>query len=68
MNLIVCMVVLEVTYIRRQVTLVFTGDDVKNDVSVCKLDVNVKNRTAVAASVGFFKLKKKLFKGQCVIL
>ena len=28
-------------------TLVFTIDDVKNDVSLCKLDVNVKNRTAV---------------------
>ena len=28
----------------------------KNDVSLCKLAVNVKNRTAVAGSVSFFKL------------
>ena len=35
----------------------FTAEDVmkteKNDVSLCKLDVNGKNRTAVADSVGF---------------
>ena len=36
----------------------------KNDVSLCKLDVTVKNRTAVAGSVGFFKLELKLFKGK----
>ena len=30
---------------------------VKNDVTLCKLDVNVKKRTAVAGSVDFFKLK-----------
>ena len=30
---------------------------VKNDVTLCKLDVNVKNRTAVAGSVDFFKLQ-----------
>ena len=34
----------------------------KNDVSLCKLDVNVKDRTAVAGSVGCFKLELKLFK------
>ena len=51
------LVVLEVTYLRRQKTLVFIADDVKNGVSLGKLDVNVKNRTAVAGSVGFSKLK-----------
>ena len=30
---------------------------VKNDVTLCKLDVYVKNRTAVAGSVDFFKLE-----------
>ena len=30
---------------------------VKNDVTLCKLGVNVKNRTAVAGSVDFFKHK-----------
>ena len=34
---------------------------VKNDVTLCKLDVNVKNRTAVAGNVNFFKLEYKLF-------
>ena len=29
----------------------FTADDVKSDVTLCKLDVNVKNRTAVSGSV-----------------
>ena len=27
----------------------------ENDVTLCKLDVNVKNRTAVAGSVDFFE-------------
>ena len=40
--------------------LVFTADGVmkmekKTDIILCKLDVNVKNRTAVAGSVGFFE-------------
>ena len=30
---------------------------VKNDVTLSKLDVNVKNRTAVAGSVDLFKLE-----------
>ena len=51
------LVVYEVTYQRRQVTLVFTAVTSKNDVTLCKLDVNVKNRTAVASSVDFFKLE-----------
>ena len=42
----------------------FTADDVKNDVSLYKVDVNAKSRTAVAGSVGFFKLEEKLFKGK----
>ena len=33
----------------------FTTDNVKNDVTLYKLDVNVKNRTAIAGSVGCFK-------------
>ena len=38
-------------------TLVFNAIMAKTDVTLCKLDVNVKNRTAVAGSVGFFKLE-----------
>ena len=51
------LVVLEVTYLRRQVTLVFTTVTSKNGVTLSKLDVNVKNRTAVADSVNLFKLE-----------
>ena len=40
-----------------QVTLVFTAVTSKNDITLCKLDVNVKNRTAVAGSVNFFQLE-----------
>ena len=39
--------------------MVFTADDVKYDASFTKLDVNVKNRTAVAGSIGYFKLERK---------
>ena len=35
----------------------FTAVTSENDVTVCKLDVNVKNRTAVAGNIDFFKLK-----------
>ena len=51
-------VVQEVTYLRRQVTLVLQPITSNNDrrVTLCKLDINVKNRMAVAGSVGFFKL------------
>ena len=45
-------------------TLVFTAVMSKKDVTLCKLDVNVKNRRAVAGSFDFFKLKKKPFKGK----
>ena len=51
-----------VMYIRRLVTLVFTTVTSKNDVPLCKLDVNVKNSTTVAGSVDFFK--HKVFKGK----
>ena len=44
-------------YLRRQVTLVLTAVMSKNDVTLCKLDVNVKNRTTVASSVDFIKLE-----------
>ena len=51
------LVVLEVTYLRRQVKLVFTAVTSKNDVTLCKLDVNVKNRTPVTGTVSLFKLE-----------
>ena len=35
---------------------VFTAVTSENDATLCKLDVNVKNQTAVAGSVDFFKL------------
>ena len=41
-------------------TLAFRPDAAKHDASLCKLDVNVKNRTAVADSVVFFKLELKM--------
>ena len=44
-------------YLRRQVTLVIIAVTSKNDVTLCKLDVNIKNRMAVAGSVDFFKLE-----------
>ena len=44
-------------FLRRQVTLVFTAVTSENDITLCKLDVKVKNRRAVAGSVNFFKLK-----------
>ena len=40
----------------------------ENDVTLCKLDVNAKNRTAVAGSVDFIKLEQKLFNGKSVTL
>ena len=43
-------------YLRRQVTLVLQPL-LKNDVTLCKLDVNVKDRTAVAGSVELFKFE-----------
>ena len=49
-------------------TLVFTAVTPKNDVTLCKLDVNVKNRTAVAGSVDFIKLEYKPFDGKSVSL
>ena len=51
------LVVEKVTFLRRQVPLVFTAVTSKNDVILCKLDVNVKNRTADGGSVDFFKLQ-----------
>ena len=41
---------------------------VRKDVTICKLDVYVNSRTAVAGSVDFFKLKEKLFNGKSVTL
>ena len=43
--------------LRRQVTLFLQPITSKNDTSLCKLDVNVKNRAAVASSVDFLKLE-----------
>ena len=45
-------------------TLVFKAVTSKNDVTLCKLSVNVKNRPAVAGSVDFIKLEYKLFNGK----
>ena len=44
-------------YLCRQVTLVFTAVTSENDVTLCKLDVNIKNRMAVAGSVDFFQFE-----------
>ena len=40
----------------------------RQKMTLCKLDVNVKNRTAVAGSFDFFKLEKKLFNGKSATL
>ena len=40
----------------------FTAVTSEIDVTLCKLDVNVKNRTAVAGSVDFFKLNRNPLK------
>ena len=42
-------------YLHRQVMLDFTAVMSKNDFTLCKLDVNVKNRTAVTGSFDFIK-------------
>ena len=47
--------------------LVLSADYVQNKVRLCKLDIYVKNRMAVAGSAAFFKLELKLFKGKSVI-
>ena len=41
-------------------TLVFTAVTSKHDVTLCKFDVNVKNRTAFTDSIDFFELEKVL--------
>ena len=41
-------------------TLVFTANDVKNDVSLCKLDVNVTERRSLVASVSLDKRRDSL--------
>ena len=55
-------------YLRCQVTLVFAAITSKSDITLCKLDVNVKNRTVVTGSVDFFKLEQKLFSRKNVTL
>ena len=40
-----------------QVTMGFTAVTSKNDVTLCKLDINVKNWMAVAGSVYCFQLE-----------
>ena len=47
-------------YLRRQVTLVFSAVTSENDVTLCKLDVNVKNRMAIAGSVNFLSTSVKI--------
>ena len=39
----------------------------KNDVTLCKLDVNVKNRTAAAGSIGFFYLSRHSLKKKVLL-
>ena len=51
---------------RCQVKLVFTAVTSKNDVTLCKLNVNVKNRTAVASGVDFFELSRNLLKKKVI--
>ena len=48
----------------------FNSRYVKNDVTLCKLDVNVKNRTAVADSVDILNLRRNslIFNGKGVTL
>ena len=51
-------------------TLVFTADDVmktENDVSLCKLDVDVKTCRRSLVASAFFKLEKKLFTGKVLL-
>ena len=48
-------------------TLVFTAVTSRNDVTLCKLGVNVMNRAAVAGSVDFFKLESKLLNGKMLL-
>ena len=43
-------------------TLVFTSVTSENDVTLCKLDVNVKNRTAVGGSVASLNLSRNPLK------
>ena len=43
-------------------TLVFTAVMSQNDIALCKLDIKVKNRTAVAGSVNFFNLSRNPLK------
>ena len=50
-------------YLHHHITLILQPMTSKNDVSLGILVVNVKNQTAVAGSVGFFKLELILFKG-----
>ena len=44
-------------YLRHQVMLIFTAVMSKNDVTLCKLVANVKNRKAVTGSVDLSKLQ-----------
>ena len=55
-------------YLRRQVTMVFTAVTSENDVTLCKLNIDVKNRTVVACSIDFVKLEQKLFNRKSVTL
>ena len=45
----------------------FTAVTSENYVTLCKLDVNIKNRMAVADSVDFFKLSRNPLKEKSVI-
>ena len=48
-------------------TLAFTAVTSKNDVTLCKLDVNIKNQMGVAGSVYFIKIEYKFLKEKVLL-
>ena len=54
-------------YLCGHVTMGFTAVTSKNDVTLFKLDVKVKNRTAVAGSVGFFNFSRNSLKEKVLL-
>ena len=48
-------------------TLVFTSDDVKSDVTLCKLDVNVKNRMAMLVALASLNLNRTSLKEKVLL-
>ena len=48
-------------------TLVFTSDDVKNHVTLGKLDVNVKNRMAMLVALASLNLNRNALKEKVLL-